>query len=348
MLNAIEPEKNKKNSIEKLKSKTEATTPAATAASQSSKKPKSKDTSKSKNGTEKASKIKFSQIAEIENSISSFEDSDDDRGLDDPLARRPRGGNINRRKPVPDMYRHNLNEDDENLDDIYQRRMQERSQLFDETAPQDPADGEKKADEAPEKFKFDLELLNKQKLKFKALTRLKIKSVVRGGDNGDQLHGKQGEHSVEAKDAKTESDSIADMSSHDATQNRSRSAQFDLLLKRMRYMISGGEDISQEMASLKELGDDWLLKWCIIQESKIKECENIFRRYDVDNNGFLIGDSLASAIAEVCELDKFKMNYLFSVLDLCGADPFKNGVDIKLFAIMLALAHRIAVSVEEF
>lgn len=307
-------------------------------------------------------KIKFSQIEEIENSISSFGGSDNEYATtnklpDDSINLRPRGGNINKRKPLTDTRFRvsntnvDLDQDDE-IDEIYMKRhLKESSQIFVEDAKTTMKEIEKKIEEYDnniEKVKIDLDLLNNTKLNVKPVNKIKPLRMLTNLNELPKPLPEAIRKPQITTDKKNEPEPIpnnTDQSKEEATKPRlSKSAQFDLILKRLRFKISGGEDISQDMASLRALGEDWLLKWCIIQEHKIKEAGVIFSKYDYDNKGYLIGDNLVKAISEVCELDKFKMNYLFSVLDLCGADPFKNGVDIKLFAIMIALANRIVVS----
>ena len=254
---------------------------------------------------------------------------------------------ISRRKPLPEPvpYRHeaiNLDEEDD-IDEIYMKRHTEQSQVFDDQNNDKEIDEKiEEYTENVEKFKIDLDLLNKYKAK-------PMNNPVRTIEEAEKkpehkpVKPEKPEKKIQIKTEKlpeTESEKPVEQ---EVKRILSKSAQFDMLLKRLRFKISGGEDISQDLESLRALGEDWLLKWCIIQEHKIKEAGLIFSKYDHDNRGRLVGENLVNAIAEVCELDKFKMNYLFSVLDLCGADPFKNGVDIKLFAIMIALANRILV-----
>jgi hypothetical protein len=223
------------------------------------------------------------------------------------------------------------------------KRHTDKSQIFIDDEKTIEKDVDKKIEEYDnniEKFKIDLDLLNKHKLK------AKLKPPKMFTQLSEPLNSQQGTAKKNEPEKKKDVEPVAavDNSKQEETKPRlSKSAQFDLLLKRLRFKISGGEDITQDMASLRALGEDWLIKWCILQEHKIKEAGVIFSKYDYENRGYLIGDNLVKAISEVCQLDKFKMNYLFSVLDLCGADPFKHGVDIKLFAIMIALANRIVV-----
>jgi hypothetical protein len=320
-----------------------------------SKKPtETSDKSKSKSTTNaNPLKIKFSQIEVTENSISSFDESDneyisDKLPHDDSINLRPRGGNINRRKPLTDakfrISNTNIIDSEDEIDEIYMKRHTDKSQIFFDDAKTIEKEVDKKIEEYDnniEKFKIDLDLLNKHKLKAKLKPPPKIFTQLSEPINPPKEIAKKNELEKK-KDVETVA-AVDNSKQEEAKPRLSKSAQFDLLLKRLRFKISGGEDISQDMASLRALGEDWLLKWCIIQEHKIKEAGVIFSKYDYENRGYLIGDNLVKAISEVCELDKFKMNYLFSVLDLCGADPFKHGVDIKLFAIMIALANRIVV-----
>lgn len=88
-------------------------------------------------------------------------------------------------------------------------------------------------------------------------------------------------------------------------------------------------------------GDDWLLQWCILRDFKQKQCENVFVKFDTAHKGYLIGDQLLGAIEAISKLDNLKLNYLFSVLKLCDADPLNYGADLKHFAIICALANRI-------
>lgn len=87
--------------------------------------------------------------------------------------------------------------------------------------------------------------------------------------------------------------------------------------------------------------EDWLLKWCILEDFRSKRCESVFSEYDKSNEGFLSGDKLLNAIESISKLNNLKLNYLFSVLNMCDVDPLKNGADAKLFSLILALASRI-------
>jgi hypothetical protein len=98
------------------------------------------------------------------------------------------------------------------------------------------------------------------------------------------------------------------------------------------------EDDEEEMRL--RVGDNWLLRWCIIREARSKQCQKAFDAYDVNGAGLLTLNQLMGAIGSFIKLNNFKKNYLISVLNLCEIRT--NGVDLNLFNILAALAHRVS------
>lgn len=90
------------------------------------------------------------------------------------------------------------------------------------------------------------------------------------------------------------------------------------------------------------LEDDWLLKWCILENHRNLKCEAAFSKYDTRKRGFLNGEDLIQAIESIVKLNNLKMTYLFSVLNLVNVDALIFGADIKLFTIIVSLANRIS------
>lgn len=89
------------------------------------------------------------------------------------------------------------------------------------------------------------------------------------------------------------------------------------------------------------LEDDWLLKWCILENYRNVKCEAAFVKHDTKKRGFLKGEDLIQAIESIVKLNNLKMTYLFSVLNLVNVDALIFGADIKLFTIIVSLANRI-------
>ncbi|RNA05418.1 neurofilament medium polypeptide-like isoform X2 [Brachionus plicatilis] len=90
------------------------------------------------------------------------------------------------------------------------------------------------------------------------------------------------------------------------------------------------------------LEDDWLLKWCILENHRNVRCEAAFAKHDSRKRGFLNGEELIQAIESIVKLNNLKMTYLFSVLNLVNVDALMFGADIKLFTIIVSLANRIS------
>lgn len=89
------------------------------------------------------------------------------------------------------------------------------------------------------------------------------------------------------------------------------------------------------------IGDDWLIKWSILNNASLKRHEDIFDHFDILNIGHLSGPLLVDAITATHKLSNTKMNYLFNVLNLCEIDPFKRGANLKMFKIITSLANKI-------
>lgn len=116
---------------------------------------------------------------------------------------------------------------------------------------------------------------------------------------------------------------------------------FKFFTKKYKFRLNDESKTDDGERGFVESADDWLLKWCIFGDLKQKHCERVFRDYDWSGKGFLIGQQLLLAIEAISKLDNLKMNYLFSVLKLCDADPLAHGAGPQLFTVICALANRI-------
>lgn len=111
--------------------------------------------------------------------------------------------------------------------------------------------------------------------------------------------------------------------------------------KNQLVVLKEEEETNEEEEEMSPYSDDWLLKWCILKDLTTRQCEKAFQMFDLKRRGFLAGDQLLAAIESISKLNNLKLNYLFSVLKLCDAEPLKNGADLKLFSLIMALAARI-------
>lgn len=107
------------------------------------------------------------------------------------------------------------------------------------------------------------------------------------------------------------------------------------------YRIAENEKLLGKNTGEFILEDDWLLKWCILENHRNVKCEAAFVKYDTEKRGFLTGEDLIQAIESIVKLNNLKMTYLFSVLNLVNIDALIFGADIKLFTIIVSLANRI-------
>lgn len=116
---------------------------------------------------------------------------------------------------------------------------------------------------------------------------------------------------------------------------------FNFFKRKFRFPRENENENEELDDEFVEPGDDWLLKWCIFSEMRQKECERVFRDYDWSGKGCLAGRQLLLAIEALCKLDNLKLNYLFSLLKLCDAEPLTRGAGPELFTVICALANRI-------
>lgn len=112
--------------------------------------------------------------------------------------------------------------------------------------------------------------------------------------------------------------------------------------RKSRHQVSRDSDSEEANSSSGSIGEDWLIKWSILKNSKLKKHEEVFNRYDLLNAGHISGDPLVQAIQAVHKLSNTKLSYLFNVLNLCEVDPFERGADLKLFKIITSLAEKIS------
>ncbi|CAF0792970.1 unnamed protein product [Brachionus calyciflorus] len=118
--------------------------------------------------------------------------------------------------------------------------------------------------------------------------------------------------------------------------------QFHLKPLKRPYRIPENAKLLGQDAEQFILEDDWLLKWCILENYRNVACEAAFNKFDHYGRGFLKGEALIQAIESIVKLSNLKMSYLFSVLNLVNVDALIYGADIKLFTIIMSLANRIS------
>jgi hypothetical protein len=115
-----------------------------------------------------------------------------------------------------------------------------------------------------------------------------------------------------------------------------------LQLKHKPFKIPVNDD-ADEVENEEELnlriGDNWLLKWCILREACTRQCATAFEMCDYEQKGFLTLNQLMNAIGSIVNLNNFKKSYLISVLNLCEIRT--NGVHLNMFNILVALARRV-------
>ena len=152
-------------------------------------------------------------------------------------------------------------------------------------------------------------------------------------------------HEKDEREISAEAEKVGPVEEITVKQTRSRIDfnLFKFFTKKYKFRLHDRDESKKDDGErgFMESADDWLLKWCIFGDLKQKHCERVFRDYDWSGKGFLIGQQLLLAIEAISKLDNLKMNYLFSVLKLCDADPLARGAGPQLFTVICALANRI-------
>lgn len=297
-------------------------------------------------------KIDFNKIIEYEESLSSGsgEDFDDNGRSINESNGRPNAAVLEKRKRR-ELIRFNdmANVQEEHgLDqkikkNNYEAILEEKSDFFGEGGKENRKNSSKLKSIENEPLNDSnsrlMNLMNKKPIQINKKFSNKNDAKFDSSTNNSQNLQGDGDKKLDKKEIE-KLDSIKDLETNE--EKPKPKIKYNVQLRSLDFKFSGENDSLENDEHSTREGDDWLLKWCIVKENLFRNCEQAFRKYDLKRNGFLNGKNLIDAIAETSKLDNLKMNYLFSVLDLCGADPFKYGVDIKLFIIMTALAHRIS------
>ncbi|KAK2572779.1 Contactin-associated protein-like 5 [Acropora cervicornis] len=89
--------------------------------------------------------------------------------------------------------------------------------------------------------------------------------------------------------------------------------------------------------------DDFLTKYCILNDGQIKHFRRVFNNFDENQDGFLFPEELLGALESVNSnlLSDSHISYIYRVMELCDCN-LESGADFKSFSVVAAFSQRLA------
>nr|XP_039271819.1 uncharacterized protein LOC120346203 isoform X3 [Styela clava] len=139
------------------------------------------------------------------------------------------------------------------------------------------------------------------------------------------------------------------MSKEEMTKRMQRAKAIDGYRKRYEFGTeewTTTDDDESSVASDADIYDDsFLEKYCLVDPNHLEYCKKRFHKYDKDKDGYLTSEEVVNLIHKMFSprvLDDVHMCYIFRILETTSYDVFTDKMNLKLFAIVTALAKKIS------